>query len=335
MTIHIFVSSTWLDLQSERRAVEVVLQRLRQTKFVGMEYFGSRDETTERASLDEVDRAQVYAGMLGGRYGSGITEAEYRRARQLKLPCFLYFKDEKTIAPEWKEQDATKAARLEALKQELRAAHTVQTFGSPDDLAAKVTADLHGWLFDHYLPPRLERVANGEWTGPEAQALVRAIKDWEALPADLVGRLRGVRQVIASGPGSVAIGGGAKGSTIITGNVHQQGDGNVIGSHNQMSFTKTITTQGVTLNDLLALLAQMREQIRTAALPADDRQAVEANLNLVEKEVNKEKPRLPIIESSLKSIESMVKSTESIGAVAAKLVPLLSQAAEFARQLFP
>ena len=47
----IFVSSTWLDLRPEREAVEAVIQRMRETKFVGMEYFGSRDETTRRASL--------------------------------------------------------------------------------------------------------------------------------------------------------------------------------------------------------------------------------------------------------------------------------------------
>lgn len=335
MVIHIFVSSTWLDLQPERKAVEVALQRLRETKFVGMEYFGSRDEITQRASLDEVDRAQVYVGIFGGRYGSGITEDEYRRARHLKLPCFIYFKDEKTIAPEWKETEATKAARLAALKQELLAAHTVTTFANPDDLAAKVTADLHRWLFDYYLPPRLERVANGEWTGPEAKALVQAIKSWNDLPADLVGRLRGIRQVIASAPGSVAIGGNAAGSTIITGNVSQQGDSNVIGHRNQTNFTKSPTSPSVTLNDLIALLTQMREQVRASNAPEDDRQTMETNLNVIEKEVNKEKPRLPVIESSLKSVESMVKSTESIGAAATKLVPMLSQAAEFAQQLFP
>jgi len=87
--LHVFVSSTWLDLQPERAAVETALQRLRETKFVGMEYFGSRDEDTRRASLDEVDRSQVYVGIFGGRYGSGITEAEYRRARELGLPCFI------------------------------------------------------------------------------------------------------------------------------------------------------------------------------------------------------------------------------------------------------
>lgn len=53
----VYFGSTWIDLQPERRAVERAVQRLRETKFVGMEYFGSRDETTRRASLDEVDRA--------------------------------------------------------------------------------------------------------------------------------------------------------------------------------------------------------------------------------------------------------------------------------------
>ena len=47
--LHVFVSSTWLDLQPERAAVETALQRLRETKFVGMEYFGSRGEDTRLA----------------------------------------------------------------------------------------------------------------------------------------------------------------------------------------------------------------------------------------------------------------------------------------------
>jgi hypothetical protein len=51
---HIFVSSTWLDLQLERVAVETALQRLRETKFMGMEYFGSRDEDTRRARRDRL-----------------------------------------------------------------------------------------------------------------------------------------------------------------------------------------------------------------------------------------------------------------------------------------
>ena len=67
---------------------------MRETQFVGMEYFGSRDDTPREVSLAEVDRCQVYVGILAGRYGSGITEAEYRRARGQGLPCFIYFKTE-------------------------------------------------------------------------------------------------------------------------------------------------------------------------------------------------------------------------------------------------
>src|SRR5262245_8516110 len=181
MTVHIFVSSTWLDLQPERQAVETALDRMRETKFIGMEYFGSREVTTRQTSLDEVDRSQVYVGIFGGRYGSGITEDEYRRARELYLPCFPYFKDEATISIAGRETDPEKLAKLEALKRALRQAHTVATFSNPDDLAAKVTADLHRWLFDFYLMPRLERAARGEAPRQEAQQLIGQIKDWSEI----------------------------------------------------------------------------------------------------------------------------------------------------------
>jgi hypothetical protein len=150
------VSSTWVDLQPERRAAEEVLQRLRETKFVGMEYFGSRDETTRGTSLEEVDRADLYLGLIGGRYGSGITEAEYRRARARGLPCFLYFKDDGAIPPEGGDGDPDGARRLSALKDELRREHIIgPAFRSPADLAARLTADLHRWLCEHHLPASL------------------------------------------------------------------------------------------------------------------------------------------------------------------------------------
>lgn len=146
----IFISSTWRDLQPERKAVEAVVHRLRETEFVGMEYFGSRPETTLRASLDEVDRSQVYVGIFGARYGSGITEQEYRRARALGLPCLIYFKEDSTIPPDMRETDAAQLARLNALKGELAHAHTVSPFNIPQELAALVAADLHNWLLSQF-----------------------------------------------------------------------------------------------------------------------------------------------------------------------------------------
>jgi hypothetical protein len=343
VTIQIFVSSTWLDLQPERQAVEIALQRMRETKFVGMEYFGSRDETTQRASLDEVDRSQVYVGIFGGRYGSGITEDEYRRARELDLPCFPYFKDEATIPATGRESDLAKVTKLDGLKKDLRQAHTVTTFRNPDELAARVTADLHRWLFDFYLTPRLERAARGEMSRGEAQPLLDAIKDWNALPVELVQKLRGAGYVAASGAGSVAVGGNVSGSVITTGSgnvistggTHITGDGIAFGIGNTVNVTKTTTSQGATLNDFAALIAQMRALLQSSKLSEEDRDTVATNLKTVEKEAEKEKPRLKLIESSLSSVKSLVESTEGIGAAAAKLMPMLSQAVDFARQLFP
>jgi hypothetical protein len=154
-TLHVFVSSTWKDLKPEREAVETALQRMRETKFVGMEYFGSRDEDTRRASLEEVDCCQIYIGIFGKRYGSGITEEEYRRAHEKGLKCFIYFKDESTIKPEELETDPENIVKLENLKKELlrlNSGHTIgPEFKNPDDLAAKITADLHRWIMDLFV----------------------------------------------------------------------------------------------------------------------------------------------------------------------------------------
>ena len=176
----------------ERDALEVALQRIRETKFVGLEYFGSRDETTRQASLDKIDRSSLYVGIFAGRYGSGITEAEYRRARERGLPCLIYFKDDAAISDTWRETDSAQAAKLEALKRELRANHIIgPDFKSPDDLAARVTADLHRWLFDNYLTPKLRGALSGQIAREEAQALLDAVRDLSGLNRDLVTRLQG------------------------------------------------------------------------------------------------------------------------------------------------
>src|SRR5690349_23970039 len=90
LAIGVYVSSTWLDLRPEREAVEEVLHRFQTTRFVGMEYFGSKPDDTTEASLQALDRCRVYVGIFGRRYGSGITEREYRKAREAGLECLIY-----------------------------------------------------------------------------------------------------------------------------------------------------------------------------------------------------------------------------------------------------
>jgi len=142
----VFVSSTWLDLQPERRALMDALNRMEEMRFVGMEFFGNRPDDTHDASIDQVDLCALFVGIIGHRYGSGITEAEYRRARLRGIPCFVYFKRDGHRPSALVEAEPDLAGRLEAFKRELLRGHTVKEFTTPEELAANATADLHNWV---------------------------------------------------------------------------------------------------------------------------------------------------------------------------------------------
>ena len=181
----VFVSSTWLDLQPERKALMEALNRMEEMRFVGMEFFGNRPDDTHDASIDQVELCEVFVGIIGHRYGSGITEAEYRRARGLNLPCFVYFKRGEAAGPELTDQDPVLAAKLAAFKQELLRGHTVKEVGSPEELAANATADLHNWVAARWIT--LERepaVARPRSVAEDAdrtnslRLLERVDKDW-------------------------------------------------------------------------------------------------------------------------------------------------------------
>src|SRR6476661_1611403 len=149
--VRVFVSSTWHDLQPERQAVEMALGRLSETKFIGMEHLGSREETPLKASLSEVDKADLYMGIIAGRYGSGITAAEYQRARELGLDCLFYKKQSVACT----ESDPEKNARFQEFLDEVDRHHVYSLFTTPEDLATRITADLHRWLVDKVLMPQL------------------------------------------------------------------------------------------------------------------------------------------------------------------------------------
>lgn len=146
-SFRIFISSTWVDLQPEREAVEKALHRMKSTTFAGMEYFGSRPETPREVSLTELGRSDVYIGIYAHRYGSGITEAEYRRAQEQNIPCLIYIKDNNApVIPDHIDQEPDKISQLEAFKREIKRHHTISFFNSPDQLATQVVTDLHNLL---------------------------------------------------------------------------------------------------------------------------------------------------------------------------------------------
>lgn len=144
--LSIFISSTNLDLAAEREAVSQMLRGLRESGFLGKEHFGGRETPGRRTSLEEIEKSQLYILLIGGIYGSGVIEDEYRRARARNLPCLIYFKNE-----EARETDPERAGRLTALKNEIALHHSIVTFSSPQELALRIRNDLFRWYFDHHL----------------------------------------------------------------------------------------------------------------------------------------------------------------------------------------
>ncbi len=116
--------------------------------------------------------------------------------------------------------------------------------------------------------------------------------------------------------------------------VNITGDGNVIGNENTVSVRKTTVTQGATMADFTALLAQMRAALDGAGLDDDTREVVAGDLDVVEGQIVKEKPSKSIVEAKLASMAAMAKNAAAIGAAATGLAPLIHKAIEMAQHLF-
>lgn len=146
----IYVSSTFADLKLFREAVYRALRQLGHD-VIAMEDYCASDSRPLGKCLADVASCAVYVGIIGDRYGfipaednpdrKSITELEYRAATADKRErlIFLY-----KGAPDREFADAFTregdgGRRVEEFKDELRGAHMVSEFATPDELAQKVT----------------------------------------------------------------------------------------------------------------------------------------------------------------------------------------------------
>ena len=145
----IFVSSTFADLQLHRQLVREAIGRLEYDS-KAMEFFGALPDTPKEECLRLVRAANAYIGIFAMRYGSvdphsgkSLTQLEYEEAKVIHLPSLIYVIDEEAHAILPKHFDTgSSAEKLRELKGRLKAAHVVNLFSSPEDLAAKVTQDV-------------------------------------------------------------------------------------------------------------------------------------------------------------------------------------------------
>lgn len=159
--LRVFVSSTYKDLAPYRVAVREALHRMR-LQDASMEYFPTSDKEPTELSLDELDRCNVYLGIIGHRFGEfapdgehSITQAEYlhalRRKAEGKMRLLLYVAADAAAPPSSLRESDEKWNRQQAFRDSL-SNHTPRTFTDPEKLAGLVATDLFT-LRDEGLPP--------------------------------------------------------------------------------------------------------------------------------------------------------------------------------------
>lgn len=155
--LSVFVSSTYQDLVAYRDTVREQIMR-RDMRFRGMEIFGADPGRMTPADkiVAEVERADVYVGIFGARYGYvngatglSMTETELKAAEESGKPMLLYvMKDEAPVNIPDHETRPELAERLRELKERILQKYLVYRFSSVDDLGRQVYEDLGKLLPD-------------------------------------------------------------------------------------------------------------------------------------------------------------------------------------------
>lgn len=148
MPHRVFLSSTFADLALYRRAVQEALRQFGAVD-VSMEQFGARDERPADECIRLVRESDIFVGIYAYRYGFipdgsalSISEMEYKAATDASLPRFIYIVDENQPWLPAHIDQGVNGERLLSFKAALRKRHICQSFGTQDQLATKVVADI-------------------------------------------------------------------------------------------------------------------------------------------------------------------------------------------------
>ncbi|HTU44091.1 MAG TPA: DUF4062 domain-containing protein [Bryobacteraceae bacterium] len=145
--MNVYISSTYEDLQTERRIVRDAVSDLHHVP-IGMETYEASDQRPLERCLEDVRACQAYVGIFAWKYGfcpnggaTSITELEYLEAAKHSIPCFIYLLGE-TVP--WRRDWMPKEDqdRIEALRNRLKTERLVKFFANPTDLGHAVTQSL-------------------------------------------------------------------------------------------------------------------------------------------------------------------------------------------------
>ncbi|MBZ0304126.1 MAG: DUF4062 domain-containing protein [Anaerolineae bacterium] len=166
----VFISSTTRDLEQHRQTTRDAVWRASLFPLMMERDFATMEDPVDY-SLRLVEDAEIYVGIFALRYGYvpddprrnpdklSITELEYRHAMRRGIPALIFIMDdEHLIKAGHIETEPDKLAKLNRLKDELRAKHVVGFFKSVDDLSNQVFQALQSHKIQHHIA-RLEEQA--------------------------------------------------------------------------------------------------------------------------------------------------------------------------------
>src|SRR6266566_8077335 len=137
--LKVFISSKMLELRDVREVVARVLDDRGIHAWVYEADAGARPEDVVEASLNEVEASDIYVGLFWEKYGE-VTIQEYRYARELDKPCFVYIRDKNS------QRDKELSDFLKAEVYDLRRGVTYDYFDSAIKLGEQIADDIMAWL---------------------------------------------------------------------------------------------------------------------------------------------------------------------------------------------
>ena len=142
----VFLSSTFVDLEAERKEVMAALQKA--DYFVaGMELFPSDNEESWEVIKRIIDQSDYYVLVVGGRYGSigkegkSYTEMEYDYAKQKRLPVLAFLHKNPESLPH-KDVEKSNPEKLDEFKRKIETTHSRRSWSTKHDLATEVLASI-------------------------------------------------------------------------------------------------------------------------------------------------------------------------------------------------
>ncbi|MCG8409952.1 MAG: DUF4062 domain-containing protein [Bacteroidales bacterium] len=148
----VFISSTYIDLQEERKELWKALEKFN-VIVKGMEKFGARTEDALTTCLNEVEQSDIYIGIIGVRFGSidkatkkSYTQLEYEKAVESKQLILIYLIDTENAHVIPSHFDIHNQEKLKIFKSKLKENHTVDFFKDSTDLVDKLNRQFKKYL---------------------------------------------------------------------------------------------------------------------------------------------------------------------------------------------